>query len=170
MFVALTQIIFAKSLTKSDISIGRATNLIANDAGVSMERSIQMFFPLLVSPFQLAILLWLLYRELGAAVFAGIGTIFLILPVNIFIFRRISMLNSRIMKASDFRQKLINEFLSAVRIVKAYAWEEPLLSKIELAREKELSEIRGHALTMNCKFQHDSQGEIFRTNNFAQWG
>jgi hypothetical protein len=149
MFLGLTQFIFVKSLTKSDISVGRATNLIANDAGVAMERSIQMFFPLLVSPIQLAILLWLLYRELGVAVFAGIGTIFLILPFNILIFGRISSLNARIMRASDFRLKLTNEFLSAIRVVKAYAWEEPLLKKIEGAREKELKEIGRHAVTLN---------------------
>ena len=151
MFLALTQAIFTKSLRKSDISIGRATNLIANDAGVAMERSIQMFFPLLVSPIQLAILLWLLYNELGVSVFAGIGTVFVILPVNVLIFGRISSLNARIMRASDFRLKLINEFLTAVRVVKAYAWEEPLIKKIETARESELREIRNHGMTLNGK-------------------
>lgn len=149
MYISLTHAIFVKSLTKANLSIGRTTNLMAADAGVAMERSIQMLFPMFVAPVNLAILLWLLFRELGASVFVGIGTIALILPFNIFIFAQISKYSKRIMTRADHRLKLTNEFLTAIRVVKAYAWEIPLTEKIEKARELELKEISGHAIMLN---------------------
>ncbi|KAH9255381.1 hypothetical protein BASA81_006500 [Batrachochytrium salamandrivorans] len=149
LFMSFTQAIFHKSFRKRDISVGRSISLLGNDAGVAMERSIQMLFPLFVSPIQLAVLLWLLYRELDVSVFAGIGTVIVSVPIIITLFVFIAKRHKAIMRFSDSRQKLVNEFLGAIRIIKSYAWEDALLGKINAVREQELRAIKAHAMTFN---------------------
>jgi len=39
---------------------------------------------------------------------------------------------------TDQRLKTITEFLSGIKIIKLFAWEEPLLAKVSESRRKEL--------------------------------
>jgi hypothetical protein len=39
------------------------------------------------------------------------------------------------------RVKLVSEFLQAIRVIKMYAWEEPVSRQIEAVRRKELADL-----------------------------
>lgn len=41
-------------------------------------------------------------------------------------------------KATDVRLKIINELISGIRVIKAYAWENALMNKIIISRNEEI--------------------------------
>ena len=76
--------------------------------------------------------------QVGAAVFAGLGFLVILAPINVFIFIFVGKFRRLTLKESDSRVKLVNEILSGIRVIKFYAWETPFRSQVEEVREREL--------------------------------
>jgi len=139
---AMTAAIYRKSLRLSSsaraaASTGQIVNLMAADAQQLQFIMLQMF-PLILAPPQLGIGLWLLHREIGNSMFAGIGFMILMIPLNGVIFARISKLFAKTREVSDTRVKLVNEVLNGIRVIKSYAWEKAFNKKVNDCREVEL--------------------------------
>lgn len=73
-------------------------------------------------PYELAIAIWLLYQQIGWAVFVGIATIVLLMPVQAFIAKFFTKNKALKLEAMDQRIRLMNEVLSGIKIVKLYGW------------------------------------------------
>ena len=138
----LTAAIYRKTLvignsSKKDFSSGQIMNLFSVDCA-----NVQMFFlqfaAELFAPFQLAVALGLVYREVGVAMFAGFGFVFVILPLLLVAFVAYAKLRASKYVPGDARIKLTNEILSGIRIIKYYAWEVPFTKKIYDIRKLEL--------------------------------
>ncbi|KAJ2342680.1 hypothetical protein GGH92_005267, partial [Coemansia sp. RSA 2673] len=86
-------------------------------------------------PLQILLATGLLYNTLGWSVFAGIVIMLLSIPLNRRITTRMRALQSEQMKNRDRRTTMISEALSGVKVIKLYAWERPILSKIQYVRE-----------------------------------
>jgi ATP-binding cassette subfamily C (CFTR/MRP) protein 1 len=72
IYTALSMAIFNKSLklsgaARNKASSGNIVNLMSTDAGSSMERMVFQFFPVVIAPFQLVILIYFLFMEIGPA-------------------------------------------------------------------------------------------------------
>ncbi|EAT43549.1 AAEL005026-PA [Aedes aegypti] len=139
---ALVSAIYRKALrisnaAKRDSTIGNIVNLMAVDAQRFVE--LTPFLHLVwYGPLVIGICLWLLYDILGVAVFAGLGVIFLMMPLSKVISTRLKVLQAHQMKHKDSRVKKIHEVLSSMKVLKLYAWEPSFQRSIQETRDKEL--------------------------------
>ena len=79
---------------------------------------------------------------MGASTFVGLGFMFIMIPLNGFIFSQMSAIRRIKMKETDKRVKLMNEILSGIRVIKYYAWEYAFTQKIRAIRSRELDLLR----------------------------
>jgi ABC-type multidrug transport system fused ATPase/permease subunit len=96
----------------------------------------------LVAPIQLIVATGLLIKELYAYALIPLGVFVLSFPASGYIGAQLGTLRFKQQIASDNRLKLIRELISAIRIVKYYAWEIPFEANIDKYREVELERIR----------------------------
>eukprot|EP00518_Triparma_eleuthera_P011377 CAMPEP_0182470714 /NCGR_PEP_ID=MMETSP1319-20130603/19127_1 /TAXON_ID=172717 /ORGANISM="Bolidomonas pacifica, Strain RCC208" /LENGTH=548 /DNA_ID=CAMNT_0024671191 /DNA_START=202 /DNA_END=1844 /DNA_ORIENTATION=+ len=127
---------------RSKTSTGAIVNMMSNDT-TQLQRFIQFSSFVMVAPVQVGASLFLIYKQVGVATFAGLGFLVLLAPVNVFIFMFVGKYRRATLKESDARVRLVNEILAGVRIIKFYAWERPFREQVEELREREL-----HNLTM----------------------
>lgn len=144
---SLTSLIFQKSLnlssySRSQRSTGDIVNLISIDAP-RVGSCAQELSTGVIAPIELVICIWSLYRILGAASFAGVVTLAIVMPINIWIVRYLKRLNKFQMKLKDNRNRITNEILVSMKLIKLYAWETPMLQRLLDARNnKELKNLR----------------------------
>jgi ABC-type multidrug transport system fused ATPase/permease subunit len=99
---------------------------------------INMFNILWSAPLQIFIAAVLLWQQLGIATLSGITFLLILLPINGFISTKMRSIQILLMKEKDKRVKLMNEILSNIKVLKLYAWENSLIDKILVIREKEI--------------------------------
>lgn len=99
-------------------------------------------------PIQIIVSLILLYRLLGVAVFAGLLILLLLIPVNLQISRVLSVIQKEMMSLKDARNKVINEVLQGIRVIKYFAWERSYEGKVAEVRRVEID-----ALTKGAKIR-----------------
>jgi ABC-type multidrug transport system fused ATPase/permease subunit len=155
LYAALTTAIYRKTIRlsargKSTVETGQIINMLSADANNSIERSVFMIIPMIVSVPVIVVILALIYNTIGASMFAGFGALLVALPVSAMIFANIVKWVRQITVRGDKRVKILNELISGIRIVKFYAWERPFHALIEKARAYELYAIRKHAYWMQC--------------------
>ena len=66
----------------------------------------------------------------------------LMIPINMFVSVKVKKWQGMQMKLKDERQKMTNEVLNGVKVIKLYAWEEPMLRVIYDIRRKEVALIK----------------------------
>ncbi|KAJ3097766.1 hypothetical protein HDU96_000252, partial [Phlyctochytrium bullatum] len=93
-------------------------------------------------PFQISMALVLLYNTLGPSIFAGVGVMILMIPINALLATRSRGYNKEQMKNKDARTKLMDEVLNGIKVIKLYAWEIPFVKQVQTVRERELSTLR----------------------------
>jgi hypothetical protein len=101
-------------------------------------------------PTQLALSIWLIYRLLGPATFAGLAVMFVLAPMlGAVMVRTIKYYIGRA-KLADSRVKLTTEVLQGIRVVKQYGWEESFTARLGAIRLQELEHLRN--LNFNNSF------------------
>lgn len=115
--------------------------MVSSDAQLFSE-TFSMWISGLIAPVQLIVVTGLLWKEIGAFALVPLGVFILSLPVNGIVSKRFGPLRIKQQLASDSRLKLIRELVSAIRIVKYYAWELPFEKNIGEFRERELERVR----------------------------
>lgn len=96
----------------------------------------------LSAPIQVAIVLYLLYRQIEWLCFVPIGVMFVIMPISGLLGAKMYYYFEASQKARDERIKAVNELTYAIRIVKFYTWEKAFEKKIAELRREELSLLR----------------------------
>ncbi|KAG1046896.1 hypothetical protein G6F43_010636 [Rhizopus delemar] len=150
--------VFSKSLRRRDQSNAEedstgvvdekksnVNNLLSVDAQKVAEISAYIFY-IYSYPIQIIISIYSLYKLLGNAALWGVLVMVLCQPITYYISRRFEKLHESVMSATDKRLKLMNELLSAIRIVKFFAWESEFKKRIIKARDDELSAIRSRLM------------------------
>jgi ABC-type multidrug transport system fused ATPase/permease subunit len=126
----------------SQVTTGAIINLMAVDAFKVSESCAYLHFLWANTPVQLVVAIVLLYRILGYSSIAGIGTMALLLPVNIWISRQFSKMQKLILAATDARIHTTNEVLTNIRIIKFFAWEQRYMGLVNEKRSIELKYLR----------------------------
>ncbi|KAF9212353.1 hypothetical protein BGZ59_006885 [Podila verticillata] len=143
---ALIAMIYRKSLKLSSAAKQKSTaGEINNHMSVDAERwpDALPFLPMYISiPYELAIAIWLLYLQIGWAVFVGIATIVLMMPIQALIAKFFTKNKALKLEAMDQRIRLMNEVLSGIKIVKLYGWEDSFRDRINLYRNREVATLR----------------------------
>eukprot|EP00494_Astrolonche_serrata_P025000 UN25260 len=121
---------------------GQIMNLVTTDCQ-KLRDFIPYWWMLLSAPFQAIVCFVLLYKELGYAVFIGMGgTILLVIPPNIYFVRRIRMAQKERQVQKDKRLNLMQEVLDSIKILKLYAWEYSWQDKVKHLRELEVAQLK----------------------------
>ncbi len=89
------------------------------------------------------VIMIILIFEIGyAPALAGMAFLFVLFPCQNYFAAEIGKIRRRMIKFTDERVKLINESLQAIRVIKLYAWEKPIESRVNAVREKETQFLR----------------------------
>jgi ABC-type multidrug transport system fused ATPase/permease subunit len=93
-------------------------------------------------PIQIIVSLVLLYRIVGVAVFSGLLILLLMIPINLQISRVLSVIQKEMMNCKDARNKVINEVLQGIRVIKYFAWERSFEAKVAEVRQVEIDALQ----------------------------
>lgn len=147
---ALVSSIYRKALTmssaaKKDSTVGEIVNLMAVDAQNFFEMMPFLHF-LWSGPLIIALGLFFLYEQLGAAIFAGLGVMILIIPINLWISTKLYEFHGKQMAKKDQRVKIMNEILNGMKVLKLYAWEPSFDKNVRGIRSSEISLLKRMAM------------------------
>uniref|UniRef100_A0A8C3D2D7 Multidrug resistance-associated protein 1 n=1 Tax=Cairina moschata TaxID=8855 RepID=A0A8C3D2D7_CAIMO len=137
---AIVGVIYRKALVitnsaRKTSTVGEIVNLMSVDAQRFMDLAtyINMIWS---APLQVILALYLLWRNLGPSVLAGVAVMILLVPINAVMAQ---------MKSKDNRIKLMNEILNGIKVLKLYAWELAFREKVLEIRQKELKVLKKSA-------------------------
>lgn len=144
---SLTAVIYSKALRLS--SEGRSvktTGDIVNHMAVDQQRLsdlTQFGLQLFSAPFQITLCMLSLYQLVGPSMFAGIGVMLLMVPLNGAIARIMKTLQVTQMRNKDARTRLMTEILNSMKSIKLYAWNTAFMNKLNHIRnDLELNTLR----------------------------
>lgn len=138
--VGLIAAIYQKimNLSLSNVSsTGLIVNLVSNDV-----QRFEDLAPFLhytwVAPLQVIGYMTLIYFEIGWAMFAAVGIIGLLVPIQYIFGRYFKKYRQITVRFRDDRIKRISDMISGIMVVKLYAWENPFMKAINEWRRKEM--------------------------------
>ncbi|KAB2051300.1 hypothetical protein ES319_A12G046300v1 [Gossypium barbadense] len=139
----LVAAIFHKSLrltyeVRKNFPFGRITNMITTDVN-ALQQVCQQLHIFWSAPFSIINAMVLLYQQLGVAALLGSLLLVLIVPLQTVVVSKMQKMTKQRLEWTDRRINLTNEILSAVDIVKFYAWEKCFQSRVHSIRNDELS-------------------------------
>lgn len=141
----------ASSSARGMSSTGEVINIMSNDTA-QIQRFLQFLGLTLVAPLQIIVAIYLIYKEIGDAVWVGVGFMIFLGPINSVIFALVSKLRKKVLHYSDQRVKLMSEILSGIRIIKFNAWEKPFHKQIDYIRGKEMAALTKMAYVIAIGF------------------
>lgn len=138
---SLYSIIYNRTLLSINLPEGTGVNLLQVDADKVCEffGAICNFFHV---PIQIAIDAFIIYLQVGNAVWAAIGTMVSVVIINILLSRVCKKLYKSIMKIRDQRIESSTQMLVGMKTIKAYTWEKYFMEKIQAIRKIELQKLR----------------------------
>eukprot|EP00283_Hemiselmis_rufescens_P014305 CAMPEP_0173443524 /NCGR_PEP_ID=MMETSP1357-20121228/30032_1 /TAXON_ID=77926 /ORGANISM="Hemiselmis rufescens, Strain PCC563" /LENGTH=1295 /DNA_ID=CAMNT_0014409445 /DNA_START=9 /DNA_END=3896 /DNA_ORIENTATION=- len=144
---ALVASIYQKSLTlshasRSEKSLGELVNLMSVDVQRLTDLIPYLHSLLWSSPLQILISMVLLYRLVGVSSLVGLAVMLAIMPINAKILLTLRSLQEGNMKEKDKRVKTVSEILQSMKVIKMFAWEQPLTNKVSEIRSNEVSRLR----------------------------
>lgn len=144
---SLTAVIYSKSLKLS--SEGRSTKTtgdIVNHMAVDQQRLsdlTQFGLQLISAPFQITLCMVSLYQLVGPSMFAGVGVMIFMVPLNGAIARVMKNLQIAQMHNKDSRTRLMTEILNSIKSIKLYAWGTAFMNRLNHIRnDLELNTLR----------------------------
>ncbi|XP_050630018.1 multidrug resistance-associated protein 1 [Macaca thibetana thibetana] len=125
-------------------TVGEIVNLMSVDAQRFMDLAtyINMIWS---APLQVILALYLLWRNLGPPILAGVAVMVLMVPVNAVMAMKTKTYQVAHMKSKDNRIKLMNEILNGIKVLKLYAWELAFKDKVLAIRQEELKVLKKSA-------------------------
>lgn len=153
MRTSLISAIYRKALrissaAKRTTTVGEIVNLMAVDSNRFLEM-IPYLMLTITAPFVMALAIFLLWRIIGVAVFAGLAVLIIMFPLSGVIANKLKNIQFKQMKIKDERVKLTNEILNGIKVLKLYAWEPSFEKQIVDTREIEIKTLR-HAAMYNA--------------------
>ncbi|OBA19157.1 hypothetical protein METBIDRAFT_33368 [Metschnikowia bicuspidata var. bicuspidata NRRL YB-4993] len=137
---AMTCLIYEKALklspeAKKEKSTGDIVNHVAVDVN-DIASSLETCSDAVAIPLRLFFCLAALHRLLGNAMWAGLATTVILVPLSTRITTMIYSLYNTQMEYKDARTRLTSEILNSIKSIKLYSWETPMLKKLDEVRNK----------------------------------
>ncbi|EQC25884.1 hypothetical protein SDRG_16257 [Saprolegnia diclina VS20] len=125
-----------RSLVAND-NVPELANIYTADLG-TIEWGLLSLLGVWILPCQIVSIVYLLYQEIGLAVFAGIAVIVVSMLVGGYISTVVGTAYDNVSTARDVRMKAVKETFGSVLIVKLQAWERQVAEKLAILRGTEL--------------------------------
>ncbi|XP_054166167.1 ATP-binding cassette sub-family C member 4-like [Oppia nitens] len=146
MRVATSALIYRKSMKLSRSSLGKTTvgqivNILSNDVNRFDEFS---YYPhaIVVAPLQSALILYLLWGQLGWPCLAGMAMLILFVPFLLLVGSLFRLIRQKTSVLTDRRIRVMNEMIAGMRVIKMYTWEKPFALLVSDIRKSEVKRIR----------------------------
>lgn len=138
-------LVYAKALrlsgrARQTFSTGQIVNLMSTDGG-RIDMAACYLHYLWSGPFQVLVILVLLFRLLQWAAFVGLAILCLAIPIQSKITALLSKYRKQTSSITDRRVRLMQEIIQGIRVIKLYAWEGSFLGKLFGLREAELGRV-----------------------------
>ncbi|KAI0229209.1 hypothetical protein L0F63_004556, partial [Massospora cicadina] len=140
---ALTVLVYRKSLVLFRVKggAGEVINILSTDVARISEALSNLHF--LWSAFvEAGLILILSFVAVGYAALPALAIVMMLLPVQFYLGRKTSELQVRNTEVTTLRVHLMSEVLTAIKLIKFYAWEQPFAHKINAIRREEINLIR----------------------------
>ncbi|XP_066143639.1 probable multidrug resistance-associated protein lethal(2)03659 isoform X2 [Euwallacea fornicatus] len=144
--VATSTLIYRKvlKLTKSSLAettVGQMVNLISNDVGRFELATIHAHY-LWLAPLETIVVLILMYFQVGFTGMIGVVLLLAFIPYQMYMGKKTSIYRLATAIKTDERIRLMNEIISGIQVIKMYTWEKPFAKLVEMARRREMDQIR----------------------------
>ncbi|KAF9337504.1 Multidrug resistance-associated protein 1 [Linnemannia elongata] len=143
---ALMSMVYRKAIKLSPGSrqlstTGQILNYVSIDADEWSEGGLVLTMWISI-PLEFVSALYLLYKTLGWSAWVGLLTLVSMTPMQVWRVKLFNRLRREVSELADERIRVMTEILSAIKVVKLYAWESPFLRRILDVRNRELRAIR----------------------------
>ncbi|KAJ8918454.1 hypothetical protein NQ315_008151 [Exocentrus adspersus] len=156
--VAVCSLIYRKALKLSksslaETTIGQMVNLLSNDVG-RFDFATLHVHTLWIAPAETIVVMSLMYVYIGPTGLIGAVFLLLFIPFQMYMGKKTSQFRLRTAIRTDERVRLMNEIISGIQVIKMYTWEKPFAKIVDVARRKEIQQIRAtsiiRAIMMSC--------------------
>ncbi|KAF9202770.1 Multidrug resistance-associated protein 4 [Haplosporangium sp. Z 27] len=139
----LMVLIYRKSLKLSSVhgGIGNIINLISNDCNRVAESFVNFHF-LWSSALEILVVIALAFVELKIAAIPALIILILLFPVQYLLSFYTARANAMATNTTTARIHIMSELLTAIKLIKFYAWESYFRERVTRVRAKEMAEIR----------------------------
>ncbi|KAI8823438.1 P-loop containing nucleoside triphosphate hydrolase protein [Fimicolochytrium jonesii] len=140
---ACTALVFRKSLRLSVVrgGAGEVINIYSTDISRLVDAVTNFHF--LWSAFlEATAIVVIAFFEVGISAIPCLAFVIMLLPVQMYLGSKISSLNRDQTAVTTGRVHIMSEILTAIKLIKFYAWEAPFTDKIEDIRHREITLIR----------------------------
>lgn len=114
------------------------TNIITTDASTFKWVTYRLIGVVTI-PIQITLAVYMLWKYLGLATFAGLASMLVFIPINFQVAKMTKKLIANKSNMQDSRLKSLNELFSGIRVVKLMGWELCFEKLIMSIRNKELN-------------------------------
>ncbi|KAL8872095.1 MAG: hypothetical protein Q9174_002218 [Haloplaca sp. 1 TL-2023] len=129
---------FAREKAEQAASIGKIYNLMRNDVYEVSQRFWE-FNKIITIPLSLIFSIVLVWKLIGWPCFLGVVTVIVAQSVNILITRVLLRYERERRKITDRKLKRVTQFITAIRHLRWYGWQDFWQEKVMEARQEELS-------------------------------
>ncbi|KAK2945606.1 Multidrug resistance-associated protein [Blattamonas nauphoetae] len=141
----LAGLVYRKTLllnitAQSNIDSGRLLSLISTDCR-NVAENMWMFYIMLMVPVQVLVPLIFVLVDFGWCGLISLGVIIVVTPITMFVMSFVGVHIQFYMAHNDDRNKIMNETLQGMRIVKFTGLEEVFMKKIEAPRQKQINDL-----------------------------
>ncbi|KAJ3086700.1 Multidrug resistance-associated protein 4 [Quaeritorhiza haematococci] len=140
---ALQVMVYRKSLTLSRVrgGAGEVINILSTDVTRILDAVINFHF--LWSAFLEAVaIIAMAFVEVGLSALPCLGFVLLLTPIQIYLGKITSDINREQTRLTTERVHIMSEILTAIKLIKFYAWEKPFSEKIGEIRDQEMAMVR----------------------------
>ncbi|KAI0634381.1 hypothetical protein C8Q77DRAFT_1056057 [Trametes polyzona] len=121
----------------SGADIGKIVNLMSGDAS-TISQTVATLYLIYGGPFEILVASLFLYKLLGLSAFTGYVVLVLSWPLNTRVGKSSIQIQKGLSAARDKRMGVCNELISAIKLIKFFAWEERWIKRVSDARTVEL--------------------------------
>lgn len=150
---AISGLVYRKSLRLSRVKggAGEVINIISAD--VTRINDAVVNFHFLWSAFvEVALIIILAFYEIGLSAFPAVFFILVLLPIQMYLGRRTSTLSRCQTEQGTIRVHNMSEILTAIKLIKFYAWELPFTEQVSAIREKEMGYIYANMMNKTVNY------------------
>lgn len=142
---ALTALVMRKILRTSVSGLrragsGKVVNIVSQDLE-RLQRVATMVAFLWMGPPEIIAIAVVLYLQVGAAAFAGLAALALLVPLQGVFARLFGSLRASAASLQDKRVQLARNVIAGIRMLKVFAWEGPMARRIAGVRAQEVEKI-----------------------------
>eukprot|EP00842_Homolaphlyctis_polyrhiza_P004125 jgi/Hompol1/4713/HPOL_003833-RA len=150
---AITGLVYRKSLRVSRLKggAGEVINILSTDVTRINDAVVNCHF-LWAAFVEVVLILGISFYEISLSALPALAFVLILLPVQIYLGRRTNDLNREQTATTTERVHLMSEILTAIKLIKFYAWEAPFTAKIEEIRKKEIDIIYRGLLIKTINF------------------